>query len=200
MRRLLLAVTFLPIPLLAQVAERPLRLVVSGGLQLPTGSFADYHDYGVHADVGLQLNAGGMRLRPELSYSRFGFKDLANIIDGLAGAQGGAALGARRDAYSDAVTTMLGGFANIELPLGRGRVQPFVLGGLGAVKVNSDPTTATASLSDVNASLNLGAGIRLRLGAISGLIEARFNNVPFGDTQTYFKDLRTIPVTFGFVF
>ncbi|MBL8982310.1 MAG: outer membrane beta-barrel protein [Gemmatimonadetes bacterium] len=200
MRRLLLALTFLPVPLLAQVAERPIRLVVSGGLQLPTGSFADYHDYGVHADVGLQLNAGGLRLRPELSYSRFGFKELTDIIDGLGGAPGGAARGVRRDAYSDAVTTLLGGFANIELPLGNGRVQPFVLGGVGAVKVESDPTTATASFSDMNASLNLGVGLRLRLGGISGLIEARFNNVPFGDTQTYLKDLRTIPVTFGLVF
>jgi opacity protein-like surface antigen len=200
MRRLLFVLTCLPLPLFAQVAERPLRLVVAGGLQLPTGSFADFHDYGVHADVGLHLKAGGLRLRPELSYSRFGFKELSDVLTGLGGAAGGAAAGARRDAYSDAVTTMLGGFANLELPFGSGRVQPFLLGGVGAVKVESDPSNATLSYSDINASLNLGAGIRIRLGGISGLIEARFNNVPAGDTQAFFKDLRTFPVTFGFVF
>jgi opacity protein-like surface antigen len=200
MRRFLLLLTCLPLPLLAQVAERPIRLVVSGGLQLPTGSFADYHDYGVHADVGLHLRLGGLRLRPELSYSRFGFKELSDFVAGLDGAAGGAGIGARRDAASDAVTTLLGGFANLELPLSSGRIQPFLLGGVGAVKVESDPTAATLSFSDVNASLNLGAGIRFRLGGISGLVEARFNNVPASDTQGFFKDLRTIPVTFGFVF
>ncbi|MBK8247223.1 MAG: outer membrane beta-barrel protein [Gemmatimonadetes bacterium] len=200
MRRLLLVLACLPLSARAQGAERPFRLVVTGGLQLPTGSFADYHDYGVHADVGLQLKTGALRLRPELSYSRFGFKELSEVLTGLAGAPGGAAAGARRDAYSDAVTTLLGGFANLELPLGSGRVQPFLLAGVGAVKVASDATASTLSFSDVNASLNFGAGFRVRMGGISGLIEARFNNVPAGDTQAFFKDLRTIPVTFGFVF
>lgn len=200
MRRLLTTLLLLPLPLAAQSAERPIRLVVSGGMQLPTGSFADYHDFGVQANAGVQLNVGGLRLRPELSYSRFGFKELSEVLTGLAGAPGGASTGARRDAYSDAVTTLLGGFANLELPFGSGRVQPFVLAGVGAVKVASDATASTVFFSDVNASLNVGAGFRLRLGGISGLIEARLNNVPTGDPRAFFKDLRTIPVTFGFVF
>ena len=201
MRKLMLALAFVSSTAFAQATERPLRLVVSGGLQVPTGNFADYHDYGVHADVSVLLGVAGLKLRPELTYSRFGLKDLADLASlGLGGSQGGAATGAQRDELGDAVTSLLGGFANIELPLSSGRVQPFLLAGVGAVSVQSDGTPLTSTVDLTKASLNLGAGIRFRMGPISGLVEARFNNVPAGDTGTFFKDLRTIPVTFGLVF
>ena len=89
----------LPLPLLAQVRERPIRLVVTGGLQLPTGNFADYHDYGVHADVGVLFSIAGMRFRPELSYSRFNIKDdfdIPSILRQSGAAAAGAARRARR--------------------------------------------------------------------------------------------------------
>jgi opacity protein-like surface antigen len=201
MRKLLMALALGSSSALAQVADRPVRLVVSGGLQVPTGNFADYHDYGVHADVSMLLGLSGLKLRPEVSYSRFGLKELADLASlNVAGAQGGSSTGVRRDELSDAVTSLLGGFANIELPLSSGRVQPFLLAGVGAVKVQSEETPLTSSFDATRASLNLGAGIRFRMGPISGLVEARFNNVPAGETGAFFKDLRTIPVTFGLVF
>lgn len=200
MRRALFLLSLLPVVLHAQFAERPVRLVVSGGLQLPTGSFADFHDMGAHADVSVLLNVGGFRLRPELSYSRFSLKD-AFELPALLGASGNGAAGAyRQGAYDDAVSSLLGGFANIELPLGRRAFQPFLLGGVGAVQVNTDATSAAEAVKDLKASVNLGAGLRFRMGPISGLIEARVNNVPAGDTKAFFKDVRTVPVTFGLVF
>lgn len=200
MRRLLLLLACLPLPLLAQARERPIRLVVAGGLQLPTGNFADYHDYGVHADVGVLFNIAGLRLRPELSYSRFNLKDAFDLPTVLGQSGSGAAGGAGRGPYDDALTSLLGGFANLELPLGQGGVQPFLLGGIGAVALDTEATTGAVSFSETKASFNVGAGIRFRMGGISGLIEARVNSVPSSDTRAFFKDLRTIPVSFGLVF
>lgn len=182
-------------------STRPVQLVVSGGLQVPTGGFGDVHDLGTHADASIVFSGlGGLRLRPEISYARFKMKD---VIDGLSTqrlSSMGLAGGARRDVYTDAVSSLLGGFANIELPLGNGGFQPFLLGGVGAVSVKSEATLDRLETRDVKASLNVGAGIRFRLGGIGGLIEARLNNVPAGDSKAYFKDMRSVPVTFGLVF
>ena len=194
MRRFALLASFVAVPLTAQGnpgSTRPLQVVVSGGAQVPTGSFGDYHDLGVHADVGLVVNIGGMRFRPELSYTRFKLKEVLTSPTAAAGTTGYS---------SDALSTLLGGFANLELPLGHGAVQPFVLGGLGAVDINSDATTSTDALKKVKASINIGAGIRFRMGGIGGVIEARLNNIPGSDPNAYFKDVKTIPVTFGLVF
>lgn len=183
----------------AQLAStRPVQLVVSGGLSVPTGGFADVHDMGVHADASLLINAlgGSLRLRPELTYTRFGVKDLGSIL--------GATLQDRRAgglaAESDAISSLLGGLANIEIALGPAGFQPFVLAGVGAIKFKSDISDGVSSIDQTQTMLNFGAGVRFRMGAIGGLIEARFNNVPVGDSQTYFRNVKTIPVTFGLVF
>lgn len=183
----------------AQMASaRPVQLVVSGGVSVPTGGFADVHDMGVHADASLLINAlgGSLRLRPELTYSRFGVKDLGSLFGTPLQDQGAGGLAAG----SDAVSSLLGGLANIEIALGPAGFQPFVLAGVGAIKFKSDISDGVSSIDETKTMLNLGAGVRFRMGPIGGLIEARFNNVPAGDTQTYFKSVKTIPVTFGLVF
>jgi opacity protein-like surface antigen len=178
----------------AQMSSRPIQLVVSGGMSVPTGGFSDAHELGVHADVSLLVNAFGqsLRLRPELSYTRFKLKDLQGLGLGAATVAAGE---------SD-VSTLLGGFANLELPLGHGNFQPFLLAGVGAVKLKTDATAGgqTEAFSDIEASLNFGAGIRFKLGSIGGFIEGRLNNVPSDAVKTTFKEARYIPVTFGLVF
>jgi opacity protein-like surface antigen len=186
----------------AQLAtsNRPVQIVVSGGLQLPMGEFADVHDYGIHADFSVLVKTlGSLRLRPELTYARFGIKDaFSNALPNvLAGAGGG---GRARDYGSDAVSSLLGGLANIEIALGSGGFQPFVLAGLGAMNFKTDVGTVSEALSETNLTLNVGAGVRFRLGGIGGLIEARLNNMPTKQSETYFKSLRTVPVTFGLIF
>ncbi|MGQ0647400.1 MAG: hypothetical protein ACT4P7_07490 [Gemmatimonadaceae bacterium] len=183
-------------------STRPIQLVVSGGFQVPTGGFGDVHDLGVHADASLIITAlGGLRLRPELSYARFKVKETLDQRSTLRGSLQGSAGGAARDVYSDALSSIIGGFANLEIPLGPAGFQPFVLAGVGAVNLTSDVNSVAEALRDTKMSLNIGAGLRFRLGGIGGIIEARLNNVPAGgDTRTYFKDVRTIPVSFGLVF
>jgi opacity protein-like surface antigen len=185
----------------AQMASpRPIQLIVSGGVSVPTGGFGDSHDMGVHADASLLINALGrsLRLRPEMTYARFGVKELGALLGTTS--RHGSAGGRARDAASAAVSSLLGGFANIEIPLGPAGFQPFLLAGVGAVKFKSDVSDGVSSIDATKTSLNLGAGVRFKLGPIGGLIEARFNNVPASDTETFFKDVKTIPVTFGLVF
>lgn len=186
----------------AQVATSPraVQVVVSGGLQLPMGGFADAHDLGYHADASVIFRAfGNLRLRPELTYARFQVKEVLTGALAQRLAAGGLG-GAARDVYTDAASSLMGGLANIEVPLGSGGFQPFILAGVGAVNFKTDVGSTSEALSETKMSLNVGAGVRFRLGGIGGLIEARLNDVPSDGAKAYFKSVRTIPVTFGLVF
>ncbi len=169
---------------------RPIKLVVAGGATMPTGGFKDFHDYGVHADVGVIVTLFGqsLRLRPELTYSRFNVKD---ALTTLTGARSAATV------YDgDAVSTMLGGFGNIELPVG----PLYLIAGVGGVQFKSDAGTGSSSLSETKLSFNGGAGIRFTLGPIAGFVEGRMNSISLDKGTSQFKDVRTVPISFGLVF
>lgn len=177
---------------------RPVSLVVSGGATVPTGSFSDYHDLGLHADVSVLFNLLGrsLRIRPELTYGRFALSDdIAGTLrlarQGLSGSATSAAYG------SDAVSTLLGGFGNVEIPLTGGL---YMLAGVGAVALSTDATTGGRSLDTTNLSYNGGAGVRFRLGGIAGFVEGRLTGIAIDKGKALFKDVRTVPVTFGLVF
>jgi opacity protein-like surface antigen len=188
----------------AQGSTRPLQLVVAGGAAVPTGGFKDYHDLGVQADVGVLINVFGrsLRLRPQVTYARFKLKDALQYQTALQTLAGGAVVA--RDVVagygSEQLSRLLGGFANIEIPLGPEGFQPFLLGGVGAVDVQTDANSTGSRVSFNKASFNVGAGVRFKLGAIAGVLEARLNDVPSNDAKAYFKGVQTIPVTFGLVF
>jgi len=197
---LVLACALLPSRAPAQAAggTRPISVVVSGGATVPTGSFKDYHDLGLHADVSLLLNLLGrsLRLRPELTYGRFALSD--DIRSALQLARQGASGSATSAAYgSDAVSTLLGGFGNIEVPLAGGL---YVLAGVGAVGLSTDATTGGQSINTTNLSYNGGAGVRFKIGSIAGFLEGRLTGISVDKGKALFKDVRTVPVTFGFVF
>lgn len=178
-------------------STRPVQLIISGGVSVPTGGFGDSHDMGVHADASLLINVFGqsLRLRPEMTYARFGIKELDALLGG-ANLQGASA---RAEASQD-MSSLIGGFANVEIPLGPAGFQPFLLAGIGAVKFKSDISDGLSSIDATKTSLNLGGGLRFRLGAVGGFLEARFNNVPASDTEAFFRDVKMIPLTFGLVF
>jgi opacity protein-like surface antigen len=195
----LLAALLLSSALGAQASSRPLQLVVSGGLSVPTGDFGDSHDLGLHADVAVLINAlGSLRLRPELSYSRFKIKEALQGLGSLA--MGARSLSASSASYGEDVSTLLGGFANVEFGLGSGAITPFLLAGVGAVSLESGATLTAESVKETKVSVNLGAGIRFGLGPIRGFVEGRLNNVPSDKVKTTFKEARSIPLTFGLVF
>lgn len=181
-------------PLAAQrmgSSGRPVSLIFSGGATVPTGSFSDYHDLGVHGDVSVLLNlfGAGVRLRPEFTYGRFSVKEIRTALSG-AGSSGGA--------YgSGEASTLLSALGNIELPLASGL---YLLAGVGVAGVSSDVTASSASLSETTLTYNGGAGLRFRLGGVSGFIEGRLANLAIDKGKALFKDVTTVPVTFGLVF
>lgn len=183
---------------------RPVSLVVSGGATVPTGKFKDYHNLGLHADASLLVNLFGqaLRLRPELTYGRFALSDKIKSTLGLSSLANAALLPGHRAqaaaAYSsDAVSTLLGGFGNIEVPIAGGL---YVLAGIGAVDLKTDATGTGSSISATNLSYNGGAGVRFKLGGIAGFVEGRLSNIAVDKGKALFSDVRTIPVTFGLVF
>ena len=186
-------------PLSAQggvFSHRPISIIVSGGATVPTGSFKDYHDLGIHGDVSLLLSlfGAGIRLRPELTYGRFSVKDALHSTLGL----GGGASQSTRSAYGSAdVSTLMGAFGNIEFPLAGGL---YLLGGVGALGLSSDVTAAAGSISETKLAYNGGAGFRFRMAGISGFIEGRIANLAVDKGKALFKDVKTIPVSFGLAF
>ena len=108
---------------------------------------------------------------------------------------GGTAKSAALD--GDAVSTLLGGFGNVEIPLAGGL---YALAGIGAVGPSTDVTSGGRSLSTTNLSCNGGAGLRFNLGVIAGFIERRLAGISVDEGKALFRDVRTVPVTFGLVF
>lgn len=171
-------------------SPRPLQIVIAGGATLPVGKFGDVHDLGLNANASLLFNGTGLfRFRPEISYARFNVKNAAALLS--ATAQSGA---------STAIdpTTLLSGLANIEYALGGRSIRPYLLGGVGAVSLSSN--SATGSIRDSKAMVNVGAGFRFQLGSMSGFLEGRVNDIPSDQFKSSIKQVRTIPVTFGIVF
>jgi hypothetical protein len=194
---LLLAASLYPVTVLhAQIpgrpSTRPIRIVFSGGVTLPTGDFEKFNATGYHGDIALLLNFGGLpiRLRPEASLTRFSLKDLVSGGTGTEESQG--------------TSQLLGGLLNLEFSLSLGPIQPYVLAGGGITNLKTDfsagggPTTS--SLSDTQFAIDGGAGLRFRLGPIDGFIEGRVNSVYTDQGVINFKDVKLIPVTFGLVF
>lgn len=212
-----------------RAAPRAVRLVLSGGMTVPTGGFATYHDLGVQASGSLLLRLVGqrLRLRPEVIYNRFdvveakvrsivaqvdrgdprGFARPAGARGTLARPASGAAARAADPKLPDltklrdgAISSLLGTFANIELPLGPQGFQPYLIGGIGAVAFRTDVTTVNEAIDGVQWALNAGAGIRFRLGPIAGGLEARFREIPVDGARTFFDHVTAIPVSFSLIF
>jgi hypothetical protein len=167
--------------------------MIGGGMTVPTGDFEKGHDLGVHAQGALLINLGGMpiRIRPELTFTRFKIKDIE--VPGLptAGLNG--------------TSQMIGGLGNIELGAGMGPIRPYVFAGLGMINFKTTVNAAEGAAESESASktefaVDGGAGIRLKLGALEGFIEGRVNNVYTDKGALNYKDVRTIPVTFGLIF
>lgn len=206
---------------------RPLRLVFSGGLAVPTGGFANYHELGTHGSASAVLRLFGqkLRLRPEVAYSQFGVlqQKVRALVASAQMVPPGTPMRLVRMPNGDvqrvpirnvglpklpdltklrdgAISSMLGTFGNIELPLGPAGFQPYVLGGVGAMRFRTDVTTVGEAMKGVQWGMNVGAGLRFRLGPIGAGIEARIRDIPVDERKTFFKNVSSVPVAFSVVF
>jgi opacity protein-like surface antigen len=181
-------------------STRPISFAFGGGASVPIGSYKDALKAGWNGQGSLIFNLGGLplALRADLNYNKFTFKeDLTFSPSGSGGTF----------APSDEITQqILGGLANITIPLGMGPVRPYITAGLAGFNIRTklaDAVPGAEDDSETKFAVNGGAGISLRLLGASAFIEAKLNNV-YTDKKVIsnreLKALQFVPVTFGFVF
>jgi hypothetical protein len=101
--------------------------------------------------------------------------------------------------------SILSGLANVTLGVSAGPVKPYVLAGLGAFNTKTQVTGAP-SASQTQFGIDGGVGVEFKLGAISGFIEGKIENIftdqGFSSALGSAKEFSTriIPVTFGVFF
>jgi hypothetical protein len=165
-------------------SSRPISLVISGGLTVPSADLGDLHDAGLHYDASLILNIPGLpiALRPEFSLTQFKLKDPVLVAPG-----------------ADDVTSMMAFMGNIEVPLGGGL---YVLAGGGILNM-SVPEAVTPDGEEESSNkftFDAGAGLRFALGSIRGFVEARIGAASYEQGKVGFSKAQFIPITFGLVF
>jgi hypothetical protein len=165
-------------------SSRPISLVLSGGLTVPSADLGDLHDAGLHYDAALILNIPGfpIALRPEFSLTQFKLKDPVLVAPG-----------------ADDVTNMMAFMGNIEVPLGGGL---YVLAGGGILNL-SVPEALTPDGEEESSkkfAFDAGAGLRFALGGIRGFVEARIGAASYEQGKVGFSKAQFIPITFGLVF
>ncbi len=173
-------------PMGGGASTRPIRLIISGGLTLPSGDLKSYHDAtGVHADASLLLRFAGLplTLRPEFSITRLK-QNAAKLTSTLP-------TPAIPQPQTGGTTQMLGALGNIELPIAGGL---YVLGGAGLLQLDSD------AQSEAKVTFNVGAGARFSLGRIDGFLEARFGTASYTAGTFGYSKTSFIPITFGLTF
>ena len=164
-------------------STRPVNLVISGGLTVPSADLGDFHDPGIHYDASLIFNIPGfpISLRPEFSLTRFKLKE--------------PVLSAPN---ADDVTNMMAFMGNIELPLGGGL---YVLAGGGLLSLTAaDGLTGAEEEASKKFTFDAGAGFRFSLGSARGFVEARIGAASYDEGKVGFSKAQFIPVTFGLVF
>jgi len=159
---------------------------ISGGMTLPAGDLADFHDSGFHYDASAFLNLPGLpfSFRPEFSLTQFKLKEPVTT--------GGE--------ITD-VTKMFAAMGNIELGLGGGL---YVLAGGGLLSTTGAglvaPGGSAQEESETKLTFDAGAGYRFKLGGIRGFLEARMGSASYDQGTFGFQKAQFIPVTFGLVF
>jgi opacity protein-like surface antigen len=187
--RLTLCVAATSLSLLQSVpaAARPVQIGFGGGMSVPVSNAKDAFKTGFHGQAMVKWKVPTMPfgLRGTLGYERLDLKELPTGVEGK--------------------SSILSGLGNVTLGISAGPVKPYILAGLGAFNTKTD-VTGFPSASQTQFGIDGGAGLEFKLGAISGFIEGRLENI-FTDqgfstalgSATEFK-ARIIPVTFGVFF
>lgn len=168
----------------AGMSNRPIHLVVSGGLTLPSGELKDFHETGFHYDASLILTLPGfpIAIRPEFSLTKMKLKDtgLPSFSEG-------------------SETQMIGAFGNIEIPIAAGL---YLIGGVGGVNLKTVLETSGTDIekSQTKLAIDAGAGFRFKLGGIAGFVEGRMGSASYDNGVVGYSKAQFIPVTFGLVF
>jgi opacity protein-like surface antigen len=181
-----------------QGSRRPVSIAFGGGASVPIGTYKDALKAGWNGQGSLIFNFAGLplALRADLNYNRFTFKKDLPFTAGSGSTT----------TTDDVTQQILGGLANVTIPINLGAVSPYITAGLAGYNIRTTLSNAVAGAedeSDTKFAVNGGAGLSMRLLGASAFIEAKVNNV-YTDkkfiSNKELKALQFIPVTFGFVF
>ena len=181
-----------------QGSRRPVSIAFGGGASVPIGTYKDALKAGWNGQGSLIFNFAGLplALRADLNYNRFTFKKDLPFTAGSGSTT----------TTDDVTQQILGGLANVTIPINLGPVSPYITAGLAGYNIKTTLSNAVAGAedeSDTKFAVNGGAGLSMRLLGASAFIEAKVNNV-YTDkkfiSNKELKALQFIPVTFGFVF
>lgn len=181
-------------PLAAQKAG--LGLGASVGANVPNGKFADGAQTGLVVNGFVGVGTGKFGLRGELFWSR---SDLDNAFIRKVG---NSVLPSNGGADVSGNVNLVGGVANLVLPLSQSIVKPYVIGGVGVYRrrVSQDiggTVDEFQSLRDTQTDVGYNGGVGLSIGGLgpSLFIEARYVSVATSPDRTKF-----VPVVIGFTF
>ncbi len=168
-------------------STRPVRIMIGGGATVPVGDFGKRYDDGYNLQGSLLFHFAGfpVNLRTDVNYTRLKLNDLLSLYS---------------DSYSSASAKLLGGLANLTVPLGAGPVRPYFLAGLGAFSVDPAKLSTDTLTSSVSFAINGGAGVQLRLLGVEAFVETRVSNVYTDKGIIDKKSIQMIPITFGVIF
>jgi opacity protein-like surface antigen len=165
-------------------AAKSISFGVSAGAAIPTGDMGDGFNTGFGltglADMKTSMP---VNFRGELSFNRFGAKDMPAGIDGH--------------------SRILAGIVNAvwSVPTSGG-IQPYFLGGPGvySLKTTVSDGDADLSVSKTAMGINGGMGLNFHVGTLSSFAEIRYHNVFSKDDDKGFTNTQTIPLSFGIRF
>jgi opacity protein-like surface antigen len=168
-------------------SSRPVRIMLGGGATVPVGDFGKKYNDGYNLQGSLLFHFPGfpVNLRTDVSYTRLKLNDLLSLYS---------------SSYSSASAELLGGLANLTVPLGVGPVRPYVMAGLGAFNVDPAQVAAETVESSVSFAINGGVGVQLRLLGLEAFVETRVHNVFTDEGIIDRKGIQMIPLTFGIIF
>ena len=148
--------------------SHPVRVGMSAGVAMPMSDWSDVVGTGFHVEgTGTKnLSSAPLFLRGEAAFTMFGSKEYAN--SGIEGS-GSQIAGMFDVGYNFASTSS---------------VKPYVLGGLGlhhsTLKIKIDGESASDSKDELG--VNLGGGMRFKMGGRNASLEARY--VAAGDFKS----------------
>jgi hypothetical protein len=166
-------------------SSRLLSFGLGGGVSVPVSDAKDAFKNGVNGQGFVRLNLAALPIRPRLDFTFQKFDRKSVSVTGPAIPNAGT-------------SSVLAGVANIQVPLHRGTIEPYVVVGLGAYNVKSD--SASTSTSKTQFGVNGGAGLVVRLGIVSLYLEGRIDNVYSNSGVIDTKTIQVVPVTFGLVY
>lgn len=143
------------------------RIMVGGGLLMPMGDYKTADKMGFIGQAGVGIPAGPVGIRIEADYGQTSHKSPASGNTKIIGAMGAVVYHFKTPAS----------------------VTPYVLGGVGMYNVKADP------FSETKFAFGAGAGLEMKMTAMSLYLEAKYMNIATSGSATTF-----IPITVGLRF